>query len=330
MARAPELRTNFTAGELSKLVNARTDFGRFYNGSETVENFVIFPQGPLFRRKGFKFISEVKDSSKEVNLIEFEYSDDISYIIELGDGYMRFFKDQGKLLDDTTTISAATQANPIVITDTAHSYSNGDNIIIQDVEGMTELNGNEYTVANQTTNTYELSGIDGTGFTAYSSGGTSSKIHEIVSPYSESEIFDVRYIQDSDVIYFFHPSYPIYKLIRESVNVFSISEITLLKGPFLDENIVSTDLVALSGGGPWGEDDTGTLTASGGHTPFTSDHVGGLWKITSGTDIAFLKITGYTSSTVVSVSFQDAIPSALRSGTHFKWSEGEFSNARAY
>ena len=330
MARASELRTNFTAGELSKLVNARTDFGRFYNGSETLENFVVLPQGPISRRKGFKFISEVKDSTKKVDLIEFEYSDAINYIIELGDGYMRFFKDQGKVLDNTTTISGATQANPVVITNTAHPYSNGDKIINQDVVGMTELNGNEYTVANKATNTYELTGVDGTAFTAYSSGGTSSKIHEIVSPYAESEIFDVRYIQDADVIYFFHPSYPIQKLIRTAINVFEISEVTLLKGPFLDQNIVSTDLVALTGGGPWGEGDTGTLTASGGHTPFTANHVGGLWKITSGVDIAFLKITGFTSSTIVSVSFQAAIPSALHTGTHYKWSEGEFSDARAY
>ena len=122
MPRTSELRTNLTAGELSKLVNARTDFGRYYNGSEILENFIPLPQGPAVRRKGFKFISEVKDSSKEVNLLEFEYSDAISYIIELGDGYMRFFKDQGKVLDDATTISGATQANPVVITDTAHPY----------------------------------------------------------------------------------------------------------------------------------------------------------------------------------------------------------------
>lgn len=329
MARASELRTNFTAGELSKLVNARTDFGRFYNGSETVENFVITPQGPLIRRKGWKFISEVKDSSKKTIIREFEFSDNIKYVIEIGNGYMRFFKDQGKLLDNETTISAATQTNPVIITDTSHPYSNGDKIIIEDVAGMIELNNKEFTISNKTANTYELLGINGAAFNAYSSGGTSSKIHEISSPYQESDLGNIRYVQDSDIMYFFHPSYPIYKLIRTAVNVFSINEVHLLRGPFLDKNIVSTDLVALSGG-PWKEGDTGTLTASGGHTPFTADHVGGLWKITDDTDIAFLKITGYTSSTVVSVSFQKDIPTVFHSGTHFGWSEGEFSNARSF
>lgn len=329
MPRVSELRTNFTAGELSKLVNARTDFGRYYNGSEIVENFLPLPQGPLFRRKGFRFIAETKDSTKKSCLIEFEFSDSQSYAIEVGDGYMRFFKDQARLLENTTTITGATQANPVVITDTAHPYSNGDVIIIQDVVGMTELNGKEFTVANKATNTYELQGIDGTGYTAYSSGGTSSRIHEIASPYLESEIFDVQYVQDSDVVYLVHPNHPVQKLIRVASNSFTIADADLLKGPFVTENVVSTDLVALTAGS-WAQGDSGTLTASGGHTPFTSNHIGGLWKVRSGTDIAFLKITAFTSSTIVTVEFQEAIPASLRTGTHFTWSEGEFSDARSH
>jgi hypothetical protein len=330
MPRVSELRTNFTAGELSKLVNARVDFGRYYNGSETVENFLPLPQGPLFRRKGFKFIAETKDSSKQSYLVEFEFSDSQSYAIEMGETYMRFFKDIARVLENETTITGATQANPVVITDAGHPYANGDVIIIQDVAGMTELNDKEFTIANKATNTYELQGIDGTGYTAYSSGGTSSRIHEVATPYLESEIPDVRYVQDSDVMYFVHPNHPIYKLTRLATNSFNFSELTLLKGPFVAENIVSTDLVALTGGSPWGEGDSGTLTASGGHTPFTSDHVGGLWKIRSGTDIAFLKITAFTSSTIVTVEFQAAIPASLQTGTHFTWSEGEFSDARSH
>jgi hypothetical protein len=35
-----------------------------------------------------------------------------------------------------------------------------------------ELNGRAFVIANQATNTFELKGVDGTGYTAYSSGGT--------------------------------------------------------------------------------------------------------------------------------------------------------------
>jgi len=72
-------------------------------------------------------------------------------------------------------ISGATQANPVVLTITGHPFQNGDLIYITGVGGMTQLNGNTYTVANRTTNTVELtsggSNVNGTGFSAYTSGG---------------------------------------------------------------------------------------------------------------------------------------------------------------
>ncbi len=82
-----------------------------------------------------------------------------------------YYSDSLLTLDSPKTISGATQANPVVITATAHGFSNGDTVRITGVVGMTELNGNAYTVANKTANTFELSGVDGTGFTAYASGG---------------------------------------------------------------------------------------------------------------------------------------------------------------
>jgi hypothetical protein len=87
-----------------------------------------------------------------------------------------------KFLDSALTSAAAkvitnaTQADPVVITATAHGYSNGNLVVIQNVLGMVELNNNTYKVANKTANTFELTDIndvdiDGAGFTAYISGG---------------------------------------------------------------------------------------------------------------------------------------------------------------
>lgn len=70
------------------------------------------------------------------------------------------------------TITGATQANPCVITAVAHGFANGDEVLISGVVGMTQLNGNTYTVAGVTANTFQLSGVDSTAYTAYSSGGT--------------------------------------------------------------------------------------------------------------------------------------------------------------
>lgn len=77
---------------------------------------------------------------------------------------------------NTKFITAVTQANPAVVTtNIAHGYANGDIVEIVGVVGMTELNGNLYTVAGATSTTFQLSGIDSTGYTAYSSAGTINK-----------------------------------------------------------------------------------------------------------------------------------------------------------
>ena len=86
-------------------------------------------------------------------------------------------------LEAAKTITGVTQANPGVVTSAAHGYSDGDAVRIESIVGMTELNNANYYVANSTTNTFTLQDeagvdIDTTGFTAYSSGGTASKVSQ--------------------------------------------------------------------------------------------------------------------------------------------------------
>jgi hypothetical protein len=78
-------------------------------------------------------------------------------------------------LATTKAISGATAANPVVVTATAHGYTAGDIVKIDNVVGMVELNKRAFVVANVTTNSFELKGVDGTSYTAYASGGDSYK-----------------------------------------------------------------------------------------------------------------------------------------------------------
>lgn len=79
----------------------------------------------------------------------------------------------------SASISGATQAEPVVITATAHGFSEGATVSIASVGGMTQLNGNKYQVRNVTDDTFELwsrydTPIDGAAYTAYTSGGTAT------------------------------------------------------------------------------------------------------------------------------------------------------------
>ena len=79
-------------------------------------------------------------------------------------------------------ITSATQASPVVITtNTVHDFTEGTPVTIVDVVGMTQLNGNEYYADVITSNTLALYQddvlsvpLDGTGFTAYTSGGVAT------------------------------------------------------------------------------------------------------------------------------------------------------------
>jgi len=89
-------------------------------------------------------------------------------------------------------ITGATAANPVVITETGHARATGDMLVFSGVVGMTQLNGNTYRIVVIDANTYSLetvtvtgagtytyTNLDGTAFSAYTSGGTVVKTYEI-------------------------------------------------------------------------------------------------------------------------------------------------------
>jgi len=286
MARVSTIVTNFRAGELSPRLEGRIDLDKYNEGAQTLQNMLVFPQGGVTRRPGTYFAGAAKDGGK-VRLIHFEYSDEQSYVVELGANYMRFFKDGGILTEATVNITGATQANPVVVTAASHGFSNGDRVIINSVVGMSQLNNREFTVANQTTNTFELSGIDGTGFDAYTSGGTVAKIVEVTTTYSVTEIFEINYAQSADVIYMAHKDHAPAKLTRTTATSFTLSDIEFTDGPYLDENITSTTLYASA--------DTGSVTITASASLFASSDVGRLIRFREVLEITYDEWAANTS-----------------------------------
>jgi hypothetical protein len=86
----------------------------------------------------------------------------------------------------TANITAITNANPAVVSANGHGFTNGQIVSINGVVGMTpnavdgSINGT-FIVAGATANTFQLSGVNTTGWSAYSSGGTTSAITSIIS-----------------------------------------------------------------------------------------------------------------------------------------------------
>lgn len=115
-----------------------------------------------------------------------------------------FHLDCGLTYDAPVAISAITKANPAVITATAHGLTTGNTVRFDGIVGMTNLNGNRYTVTVLTANTFTLTDlhgtvVDSTNFSAYVSGGQVRKLVSTISGLSYLEGETVSIFADGAV-----------------------------------------------------------------------------------------------------------------------------------
>lgn len=226
------LQRSFAGGEIAPELYGRLDLTKHQTGLARCRNMQTLPHGPVQSRAGLRYVLRTKDSTKAARLIEFTYNVEQTYIIELGDQYARFHTNSATLLSDAQAITGVTQANPAVLTYSGDDFTNGQWVFIDDVAGMTQLNGRWFIVANVNTaaNTFELHDLDGlaidaSSYTAYSSGGTVSPIVEIETPYLEADLFDIHYTQSADVMTLVHPSYEVRELSRLSATEWSLDTV---------------------------------------------------------------------------------------------------------
>ena len=285
------IKNSFNAGELSPYLDGRGDLSKYYNGCATLVNGTVLPYGGVVKRSGTEYIAKAKGQCR---IIPFEFSADDTMIIELGNLYARFYKSGDRVMTDSATISDITETDATTLTVTtsgAHGFSAGDIVRFTSVGGATELNFNgnhstEFTLATVPDTTHFTITIDTTTVTAWTSGGTVAAIYELTTTYATADLFDLHYTQSADVVYITHEDYPPRKLSRLADNSWTIADIDFTGGPFLTENTTAAYLVGFARTGgtarsgyyfPAGA--TGTITASGGHTPFLSTHVGAYWLI---------------------------------------------------
>ena len=237
MARSAPAFSSFTAGEVSPRMEGRVTLETYREGLADMTNLLVMPQGGVTRRPGTEYLGEVKSSANAARLIPFQFKTTDTYILEFGDQVMRVFRNGLQVIDATDkTITGVTQADPGVITSNSHGFSNGDEIYIDSVAGMTELNGRNYRVANRTTNKFTLTNlfgdaIDTTGFTAYTSGGTATEIYNIATPYAVADLPALRFVQSADTMFIVHPSYAIRTLTRTADNNWTFATPTITGSP---------------------------------------------------------------------------------------------------
>lgn len=88
-----DIQSSFSGGEYSPSIQARTDIQKYKSGLKTARNFIPTPLGPIQNRPGTKYIVPTKYSDRVSRLVPFSASTGDSYVLEFGDGYVRFIKD---------------------------------------------------------------------------------------------------------------------------------------------------------------------------------------------------------------------------------------------
>lgn len=216
MPKASPIQTDFSGGQFSPLVQGRVDTQRYKTGLAKLFNYLPTIQGPIIRRPGTKFCAMVKDLTKPPRLVKFEFSVTQAYILEIGDTYIRFYADNGQIVASQNLFSMT-----------------GHYRFLNEPDTPTPTILSFYTL--RTSSTPNI-GEHVVTTTSVSSGD----ILELVSPYSYTDVFQLKFTQSADTLYIVHPDYPPHKLQRFSNDTWTLTEIDFKDGPYLENNSYAT------------------------------------------------------------------------------------------
>lgn len=101
--------SSFAGGLFGRHLLGRDDLNQYSIGAQEMKNFFPYSYGGFSRRPGTVFVNECKYSDKKVRLVPFTYSDDISFVLEFGDKYIRFYRGGGIVLKGETPVEVSTE-----------------------------------------------------------------------------------------------------------------------------------------------------------------------------------------------------------------------------
>lgn len=249
MPRAAPLAQAFNSGELSPRMAGRAGADVYASGCHVLENFFPDIAGPAVKRGGTAFVSAAKDSATRSWMVRFEREASDSFIIEFGDGHIRFFKNRA----------------PVTVSGVA-AYNGATNYIVGDV--VSNAGVNYYCVAATVGNAPPNA--------SYWYAMTGS-IYEIPSPYTAADLtnsagsFAIGYVQSGDIIYLAHRSHAPRKLSRFADTEWTLTSYEPAGGPFQDINAAATTVYASAS--------TGSITLHASTGIFTTASVGALFYL---------------------------------------------------
>lgn len=209
----------FTGGEISGEVASRVDLEKYQLALLQAENAIIRPYGPVYKRPGTIYCGQMKYADKEVVLQRFEYSVEITYLLEIGERYMRIWRG-GKRLDI-----------------------------------------------------------------------------ELVTPFTEDDLRNLRFVQSVDVMYICSGTHPVQKLSRYSETDWRLSAVEWIRPAYGDVNLDEKAKIKPSG-------TNGDIRITATKDVFTAARVGDTMKVEQyvNTDTTMFAATSSSTATMPGLS----------------------------
>lgn len=198
---------SFTSGELDPALHARADLQAYRTGLARCLNYLVMPQGGARNRPGLQYVNATLNNAP-ARLIEFAYNDDDSYLLELTANRMRVYRN-GAL---------------VLLSGTQPSWSNGTAYVPGDI--VDHPNGVYYSCYTaHTSHSGNNRPGSGSHWTDYWIALTDD-IFEMYHPYNVTEIFELDYEQNGDVLLVTHLNHPVLRMIRADHDHWVPEEIT--------------------------------------------------------------------------------------------------------
>ena len=148
MARVSPKQHSFARGEITPRLHGREDTELYYTALAVARNYVVDGRGILERRPGTRVLGRTKNDGR-AELLPFVYDENQSYILELGDEYLRAWFNFGLVLDGNTPSETATPYTDDEVGDISFTQS-------RDTMWTTHANHPPSIIQRQTENTFSF------------------------------------------------------------------------------------------------------------------------------------------------------------------------------
>ena len=345
---------NFNSGELSPLIDGRGDLDRYRAGCRHMTNFIPLPYGPAMGRPGLEYMGGAASNSYAHHVIPFTYSTSTRFVLEFGELTLRFWNVATEALVESggSPYSVVTPYAASELKDVQYKQLN-DVVILthpnHHPQRLTRVADDNWTFEdlpwdypplldeNTTTTTITPSATTGTGITLTAS--TSVFDSDQVGGY-----YQIGHTRDSPAVNLGITSN------GTSSSIYILGSLSFTTGGLWS----ATVSIERSTTNAFAGEETTVRTYTGDYSRNITDSVdetdGAYYRIrvsswsagTSATDatnpVAYLdatdatvyglvKITGYTSGTVVTADVVNDLDSP---GATTLWSEGAFSDFRGF